>query len=127
VREEELDDRVFAVQVQPGLFADGSFSAVPDFTTFNFGVEICQELLQATVTDQRGSPLNNTSLNTDAQEYVCNSLGGAIASRALGLTYAQYEAFAQSHPIRISNGDTYAIEVDEESYNAYPQTGPIIK
>lgn len=115
------------VVVQPGLFTDGAFPTVADFTTFNFGVEICQELVQATMTTQRGTPLNNTQLNTDAQEYVCNSLGGAIASKALGLTYDEYEAFVQSHPIRISNGDTSAIEVDEESYDAYPQTGPVIK
>jgi hypothetical protein len=91
------------------------------------GVEICQELLQAVVTDQRGATITNASLTTDAQEFVCNSLGGAIAARALGLTYAQYESFAQSHPIRVSNGDVQAIEVDQESYDDYPQTGPILK
>jgi hypothetical protein len=115
------------VQVSPGLFADGSFAAVPDFATFNFGVEICQELIRATVVDQRGITVDLGSAANDAQELVCNSLGGAVAAAALGLSYEKYEAFAQAHPIRLSAGSAPAIVIDEESYADYPQTGPIIQ
>jgi len=115
------------VQVSAGLFTDGSFNAVPDFATFNFGVEICQELIRATVVDSRGVTVNVGAAGNDAQELVCNSLGGAVAAAALSLPYEKYEAFAEAHPIRLSAGSAPAIVVDEESYAEYPQTGPVIE
>jgi hypothetical protein len=115
------------VQMTSDKFTDGYFRSVPQFGTFNFAIEVCQATLRAQPVDANGAPLTDATLAQDAQEVVCNSIGAAVAARALNLPYDTYEAFASSHPIRITNGRTPALVVPQDAFMSFPTAGAIVR
>jgi hypothetical protein len=115
------------VEMTSDRFTDGFFKSVQEFGTFNFAIEVCQSTVQATPVDPNGVALNDATLSQDAQEVVCNSIGAAVAARSLGMSYKDYQSFATTHPIRITNGRSPALLVPNDDYAAYPTAGAIIR
>jgi len=115
------------VEMTSDKFTDGYFKSVQQFGTFNFAIEVCQATVEAQPVDEAGAPLEDATLKQDAQEVVCNSIGAAVAARALNLPYATYEAFASSHPIRITNGRVPALVVPQDAYASFPTAGAIVR
>jgi hypothetical protein len=115
------------VEMTSDKFTDGFFKSVQQFGTFNFAIEVCQSTVRAQPVDASGQPLTDATLAQDAQEVVCNSIGAAVAARALNLPYATYQAFATSHPIRITNGRSPALVVPQDAYASFPTQGAVVR
>jgi hypothetical protein len=112
------------VELKPGDFGGGLYS---DYGTLGIAVEACQELLEAVVLDEKKQQLDDQDMQQDAQEFLCNSIGGAVAARSLGLTYDQYETYSRSHAIRVNKGLIPAIELVEDVYDSYPSRGAVVE
>lgn len=124
----DTNDNVFTfVELKEGGFVTGLFTQVREFATLNFAVEVCQQTLEATAVEPDGTPVADPIPSRDAQELVCNSLGGAVAARALGMPYEVYEAFANAHPIRLTEASADALVVSESAYAAFPVLGSVLR
>ncbi len=99
--------------------------------TWIFAVEACQQTLFAFVVGKDGRVVENLERMFQAQEIVCNSIGAAISRRIHGETWQQYSDWLDTRgTLNIPQRNLYGAQIakmDEETYNAMPQSGNIFK
>ena len=108
------------VRVQPSDFE--GFKTYQENTTLSAATEVCQQLLHATLVDASGQEIDEGMIKF-SQEVICNSLGIAVASKALGYSYSQYETFLRNHGV----ANYSPLSLDEQVYSAFSTHGTVLK